>query len=330
MTIHIRSAVVAIILLHSVSSGKWLPAEESPPDWVSSLALRVVQETVDGEVTAETMKLSRTFDGHAVENRVQYAVSPDGNSVALRTGASPKYAETLWVASRDDMEGRPLLTPRWGMGPPKWSPDGTRIACILRHFDELNLVTPVYPEDDFLGYSLASLDVSMGATREVTPRWFYANQGFQPISWSPSGHLIAFSATFEKLSKERHSEELYLVDISSASPTIRQLTQNSFQDENPIFSPQGERIAFTRWIAPPGFHQCVVMDLATGGEQIIAGGEFREGTRWRLSAGGGAEWWPDGTGINFWAGYRGGRPRTSIHYSYNLVTGASEVIETAD
>jgi dipeptidyl aminopeptidase/acylaminoacyl peptidase len=326
---YLTSGMLVCCLFLSMCGSLANAGPRSPaPDWVSTLALRIVQETIDDEINAEDLELSRTFHGHAVENRVEYALSPDGNSVGIRTGANPRYAETLWVASRDTMEKTRLLTSRWGMGAPKWSPDGKKMACVFRHFDQLNLVTPIPDDGDFRGYSLVVADVATGATREITPRWYYSREGFHPIAWSPDGGSVAFSGPFEPLSAPGDSEELYLVDVSSASPTIRRLTYNDVEDKDPTFSPQGDRIAFTRWILPQAVDQFLVLDLATAEEHLLAGGEYREGTRWRLSAGGGVEWWPDGNGIDFWARWKGGPPPRYIRYSYNLVTGASEVIET--
>lgn len=330
MKAELVSSVTGVALLLSALMGRCEPAEDSPPDWVSAVALQTVRESADSSLSRESMELHEPLVGHAYGRWVGYALSPDETAVALRTAATPEWAETLWVATLDDMERKPLLTSRWGMGSPKWSPDGKKIACVFRHFDQLNLVTPMPDDRDFRGYSLVVADIGTGATGEITPRWYYSREGIHRIDWSPDGGSVAFSGPFEPLAVAGDSEELYLVHVSSASPTIRRLTYNDVEDKGPTFSPQGDRLAFTRWILPQAVDQFLVLDLATGEEHLLAGGEYREGTRWRLSAGGGVEWRPDGNGIDFWARWKGGPPPRYIRYSYNLVTGASEVIETAN
>jgi Tol biopolymer transport system component len=214
------------------------------------------------------------------------------------------------------------------MSGPCWSRDEKLFAYIRRLVGPIVLSAIYSPDEDIPAYALVVGEIPSAVTREVGTPWFSCIQGYPEIDWSPDGTSIAFSATYDRASEERYPEELYIADVSSASPTIRRLTHNDIKDEGPVFSPEGDRIAFRRSGLSPGFNRCVILNLKTGEERTVAGGEFRDGRRWRLSAGGGVEWWPNGEGITFWSRWLGGPPPRHTRYSCNLITGASEVIET--
>jgi Tol biopolymer transport system component len=317
----LRSRGVVIALLVLAFPGKRVGAEKSPPDWVSSLAKYAYTES-SGEAL-ESVTLVETGERFIPLDAVQYGFSPDEKGVFLRTAGEDRDQQLLWVGSKGEQRPRLLMNARWGIAWPTWSPDGDRIALILQHFDRLGIERPVTPEEDVLGFSLAVVELPGGATREASPRWYYASKIPEHIDWSPDGQSIAFTASFVPMSDERNTQELYLVNLSSPEPEIRQLTDNDVADYGPVFSPDGSRLAFERidWRSP--VWQVVIIDLATAAETVVAGGE-RESQKGKLFASN-PDWSSDGSRLLFkgrWS--RGPAPR-SRRYTYDPAAGITEI-----
>jgi dipeptidyl aminopeptidase/acylaminoacyl peptidase len=331
MKADLASSVMGVVLLLSAFRTTCEPAEKTSPDWVSSLALGIVRATLDSEVGAGDLKMRRAGAPlRSQPGRVLYVLSPDGTAALLRTAGKRQFEEILWLGRQGEGAATRFFEARWGMSDPRWSPTGDKVAFILQHMSEIDLTLVCSPKDDVRAYSLVVADIESGATKEVTPRWYYACTGFHPFDWSPGDGSIAFTASMVPFSDDRNTQELYVADVLSAIPSIVQLTHNDVSEEAPVFSPAGDRIAFRRSVFSLRFAQWVILDPARGEERIIAGGEFDEATRSRFSASGRVEWWPDGRGIRFWLRRPGGPPLRRVAYSYDLVTGASEIIETAD
>lgn len=102
-------------------------------------------------------------------------------------------------------------------------------------------------------------------------------------SWSTDSRYLAFSAghgenTFTTL-------ELYVLDTQTGD--VEQLTDNSFTDSAPWFSPDGKSLAYTS--AADGIHRLYVMDIATRETRLVSPDTF----------GWGPVWSPDGKWIAF-------------------------------
>lgn len=107
---------------------------------------------------------------------------------------------------------------------PAWSPDGKRIAFDTPHRDEsgANLIWLINPDGTELS------DISMHGTGE-----------WRDPDWSPDGeymvHLRFLDGTF--------GEEVFIMD--SLGSNAQRLTQNSENDRAPVWSPNGEWIAWS-------------------------------------------------------------------------------------
>ncbi len=113
------------------------------------------------------------------------------------------------------------LTDRGREFNPAWSPDGTRIAFMVRGNDRGG--GPIF---------VMNADGS-GVTRLTNSRWGLAS--FAPL-WSPDGTRIAF------VTYGGNGSEIHVVNADGSGET--QLTDNTASDLWPVWSPDGSRIAF--------------------------------------------------------------------------------------
>lgn len=105
-------------------------------------------------------------------------------------------------------------------------------------------------------------------------------------NWSPDGENIAFTCSFEG---DRTNPRYYEVCKSNIDGTqVVPLTNNSFQDDTPIWSPDGTKIAFygVRKISGRPFQHIFIMDSNGLNQEQISNSDSIYGKPW--------SWSPDG------------------------------------
>lgn len=234
--------------------------------------------------------------------------SPDGRSIAFLSDApAPRKAKPGKGSGSDDDEeeisqvwsmpatggkARRLTNFPSGVDDYVWSPDGTRIAVIVRDAERpAGAAKPKHPppiattryqfKEDGTGYldtrrtHLYVVDVATGKAEQVT-----SGQHDELLpAWSPDGKLIAY-VTKRGNDPDRHLNFDIYVAEPRAGATERQLTTftgadlDPYWETRPAWSPDGTRIAYLRsgednWIyyAP---WQLAVVDVATGKETLPA------------------------------------------------------------
>ena len=147
---------------------------------------------------------------------------------------------------------------------PAWSPDGRRIAFMR--------VSPV-------GWDVYVMNTDGSGQRRLA-----RNAWLAAPAWSPDGRKIAF----ERPRRDRNAEgyginsEIFVVNADGSGE--RRLTRNTVRDSNPVWSPDGRRIAFeSNW-------QLNVMNADGSGQRRLT----RDGGRNFAPA-----WSPDGQKIAF-------------------------------
>jgi Tol biopolymer transport system component len=158
------------------------------------------------------------------------AWSPDGRRIVYATERRDR-PPGLYVVNSDGSGTQRLASSRTrGYTDPSWSPDGSTIAfTILRVVGEARR--------DF-DSSIAVVDAADGGNlrRLTRPR---GPDELNP-NWSPNGTAIAFERN--RLFDVRQSD-IWLMDADGSDK--RRVTATRVYETNPIFSPDGARIAFT-------------------------------------------------------------------------------------
>ena len=175
---------------------------------------------------------------------------------------------------------------------PDWSPDGSRIVFERQFEDKPYEIWSVRPD----GSDLRQIDPGC-------PPGIPEDQICEEIgpAWSPDGKQLAFGNPFGTLKFIGGVEwievgAVAVMDVDGSNR--RQLTQlrrpTSSEDFQPVWSPDGTRIAFQRensTASPRGRRAIFVVDVASGA--------LRRVTPWKLDAGDHPDWSPDGRRILF-------------------------------
>jgi TolB protein len=175
---------------------------------------------------------------------------------------------------------------------PDWSRDGSRIV-FQREFPDKPYETWIVNADGSNPHPVSI------ACPEGIPATEICEEN-QP-AWSPNGRKLAFSWAYGKLRRIRGEEWIEVAGIAvmnADGSNVRQLTQlkrpTTSEDQQPVWSPNGKRIAFTRQNStarPVGGRAIFVVNADGTGRRRV--------TPWMLDAGDHPDWSPDGSRILF-------------------------------
>jgi len=234
--------------------------------------------------------------------------SPDGRTLAFVRAPSgevkPASVEErdrgkgkpqLWVMPTDGGEARRLTTLRYGVGAPVWSPDGQTLLVASQ--------TGAPDDHEVDDAELGSDGKHLPRVRTIDRLWY---------------KLDSVGYVYEQRS--------HLFSVALADGQSRQLTDGDYDDGDPAWSPDGQRIAFTsdrsdeRWRWPAA--SVWTLDLASGALTRL--------TDEALSASSPA-WSPDSASIAFLAGpRRRGVGHTDLYVTSATARPGSERLLTQD
>ncbi|MBS2011558.1 MAG: PD40 domain-containing protein [Deltaproteobacteria bacterium] len=279
-----------------------------------ALAAPVAHAQTHGIVFTSALKL----DGDANENGGIYLMRPDGSAPRKLTNfqtlnfafrlhgldlpddhasCSPDGKKIAFSSSRTATPG--VISPN-DFQIFVTNPNGSELRAITDTFGR-NIV-PVFSPD---GSKIAFASDRVGATLHI----FVMNaDGSNPTqltsgpdpdsepAWSPDGTKIAFTRIpFSPLGLGFTQKDVWIVDTNGAN--LRRLTDTLGEDHDPVFSPDGTKIAYSseRTVVPsPPFGDTFIIDVARGvndpGLNITSDLSFGAGD---------PSWHPDGSSIVF-------------------------------
>jgi hypothetical protein len=238
------------------------------------------------------------FDGTGLivlaENAYAPAWSPDGSRFAFGRGPSAldSYLPDRWelcIARADGSDARCTTGPSAGylVGPPSWSPDGSKVAFSLWFPDD-------YSHSTLHVLDTSSMTVEVLATPRVTS-----------VSWSPNGRRIAFTAlgigTFGR-------GALATANPDGSGLNILASSLGEYSMNQVAWSPDGRKLGLvlTNENACPWFCDMAIatIDVSTGDAdrtslRVLAATRHSDETYLFPSWGGGLSWAPDGTLITY-------------------------------
>jgi Tol biopolymer transport system component len=134
--------------------------------------------------------------------------------------------------------------------------------------------------EEIEGEQTAALLLQDTATNEVMRGLgHFHNFVYAPVDWSPDDQWLVFSAYSRHLAWEERNEddrELWLVNATTGE--TRRLTDDDTYDGRPIFSPDGQSIAYTSMA--DGSLRLYIMSLATGASRLVTPNQYAYDIAW--------------------------------------------------
>lgn len=168
------------------------------------------------------------------------AWSPDGTKLAFERQREPDGPREIYVMNADGSLPTPLTNNGAFNADPAWSPDGTKLAFASNRDGNFEIYT-------------------MNADQSGEPKRLTENGAFDGHpAWSPDGMKLAFES--EREHDGKHDREIYVMsadgEVDGRAPT--NLTNYEFFDGEPIWSPDGMKLAFARELSDGNFEVFVM------------------------------------------------------------------------
>jgi dipeptidyl aminopeptidase/acylaminoacyl peptidase len=279
------SAVVAMFILPFLSIIAQTKRPISPADVYRYQQIGDPQPSPDGKWVAyvlasiDTAKDRRStniwmtsWDGKehvqltsAPESESSPRFSPDGKYLSFISKRSDDEKQSqLYLLDRRGGEARRLSNVKGEIEDYEWSADGQRIVIAMKQPDESDtakskvrkpyVIDRYHFKQDYQGYldnrttHLYLFTVSTKKLDTLTTGLFNENHP----SFSPDGKLIAFSSNRSSEPDKNDNTEIYVME-SKAGESMQQLTHWPGSDDNPVWSPDGQYVAYQQSTSDQAF-----------------------------------------------------------------------------
>ena len=192
--------------------------------------------------------------------------SPDGTRLAFISDRTDK--RQIYVINPLAGEAETITSLEDGVSAFEWSPDGKSIAYTAtesktaamkdreKKYGEFTVV-----EAEYRMSHLHVIDLASRAAKPLTSGAFTVGA----FAWSPDSRSIAFDHRVNPSPASSGSADISIVTVADGK--MRDLVTQPGPDSNPVWSPDGTRIAFQSAMAKPDFYytNSVVAVVATAG-----------------------------------------------------------------
>lgn len=187
--------------------------------------------------------------------------SPDGQWLAF-VEHPKKGVGQIWAMPAKGGVARQVSNSATDVGLFHWAPDSRQIAYLTAPQDPLlSERAEEYGSFEVVGKDyqqiqlwIVSFDPASGQTAAQVPAPLVSSRMFSiaDFSWSPDSTKIAFTAADTPLVTTYPSQDIYLLDRAKRNE-IKKIVGLPSPDFSPMFSPDGNRIAFLTWLGQPDF-----------------------------------------------------------------------------
>ena len=260
---------------------------------------------------------ARLTNGEKGETAPQW--SPDGSRIAFladrtvgeNAPGTRGPGNQIWLIRPSGGEAEKLTSEESAISEFRWSPDGKRIAFVMRDTPsdkadrdkrKKDKFDAILVDADYNYAHLWTLDLASKSKKRVTEGAFSVSQ----IRWSPDSRSIAYVASkmgtqessWFDLNADRNTD-IFVVGADGGTP--KKLTSNPGPDSNPEWSPDGNEIAYLSAMSATGWAEKTdIMVLAP------TGGAPKNLTRDFPDSASDPKWSPDGKDI-YWSSEEGVR-----------------------
>lgn len=222
---------------------------------------------------------------HTPESESSPRWSPDGKWISFLSSRQESKGNQVWLLDRRGGEAKRLTTYKGGISAHAWSPDSKKLLLTMTDIEpedssKVKTAKPMVMDrykikQDVEGYRYKKLyshlylfDIEKKKTDTLTKGAF--NHG--AAVWSPTGAQIAFVSNRTADPDKNGNTDIYIMDAKpGAAP--KAITTWTGSDGNPQWSPDGQRIVYTRSTSPDNYHMYDQQVLAVvgkdGGEPML-------------------------------------------------------------
>lgn len=218
------------------------------------------------------------------ESERQPRWSPDGKYLAFLAGRGVEKKSQVWILDRRGGEAQQLTNTRGDLQDYAWSPDGKKMALVVRDFFPSDTAKPRNPQpivtdryhfkQDIEGYlwrphktHIYLFDVQTKKLDTLTRgKW----NDHSP-AWSPDGSHITFVSNRTPDPDYNNNTDIWVIEAKPGA-TPQKLTTWTGPDDSPRWSPDGSKIAYVRSSSPDYemYDQSVLAVVsAKGGEPTV-------------------------------------------------------------